>query len=230
MKKNLLAVLVSTMMAAALVVGCGSEAPASAEEVTEVVEETTDEVSDDVCSDETFAELQDCYAITVEIYDAVTELYMSDEIEQNDDIEALLAEAEEVIAEMGEISQDELTEADAADLMDAMADIIEGLGYLVDGMDIAADDVAEMVSDETFEALSECYAELCEDYEIVVEYYLSDDVAADADIEAALEEAGAIIDEIGEISQEDFTEADAEDLYDTMVTLDAILAVYVDAM
>lgn len=60
-------------------------------------------------------------------YNEVKDLYESDEIAADEDIENLMNEAADVINEMGEISQDSITEKDAEDLNGAMVDILEGL-------------------------------------------------------------------------------------------------------
>ena len=46
----------------------------------------------------------------VEAYNAVKDLYESDEIEADDSIEDVMNQAADVINEMGEISQDTITE------------------------------------------------------------------------------------------------------------------------
>ena len=59
---------------------------------------------------------------------------MSDEIEQNDDIEDALNQTADIINEMGEISQDTITEADAEALNDSMLTLLDVLDAVVDAM------------------------------------------------------------------------------------------------
>ena len=93
-----------------------------------------DEAASEGCSDETFATLQENYSTLSGVYDTVEAAYMSDEIEQNDDIEAALTQTEDIMTQMGEISQDSITEEDAVVLNDAMISLLEVLGAVVDAM------------------------------------------------------------------------------------------------
>ena len=86
------------------------------------------------CSDESFATLQDNFAALSEAYDAVSDAYMSDEVEQNDDIEAALNETQDIMTQMGEISQDTITEEDAEVLNDSILALLEVLDSVVDAM------------------------------------------------------------------------------------------------
>ena len=88
----------------------------------------------------------------------------------------------------------------------------------------------EMVSDDTFAALQENYTALQEVYDTVAELYNSDDVEADTDIEDALTEAYSLIEEMGTISQDTITEADAETLNDSFIYMLEALQAIVDAM
>lgn len=180
--------------------------------------------------DELFAALQDNYAATVEAYNAVKDLYTMDEIAADAEIEEVMNEAADVINQMGEITQDTLTTEDAMTLNDALGDILDGLSYLVDGMQLTDEAAAEIVSDETFETLQENYAAMIEAYNAVAEAYGSDEVEADADIEAALTEAADIIEQMGEIQQIEISEADAEDLNGAMLDILEVLSAVVDAM
>lgn len=132
MKKKLLAVLLTGVMAMSMLTACGSDAEETAV-AEEAVEEAT-EAADGACSDETFGILQDNFASLTEAYNAVVEAYNSDEVEADADIEATLTAAEEVITQMGEITQDTVTEEDAASLNDSMLTILEVLQSVVDAM------------------------------------------------------------------------------------------------
>lgn len=247
MKKRVLAVMMGAVMTAAVLTACGgdkrgeaaepviqttsTEEAAPAEEAAPVEEETaaeeteqTEETATEMVSDETFAQLQDNFELMSECYDQVLDLYSSDDIQADADIEDAMLQAAEVIDQMGEITQESITEEDAETLNQAMADILDGLSALVDGMSI------EVVSDETFATLQENYAAMTEAYNAVAEAYNSDAVAADADIEAAMNEAAEIIEQMGELEQETLTESDAEDLNEAMLNILEALEIIVNAM
>ena len=243
MKKKFLAMIMAGVMAAALLTACGggSEETAAVDTaVEETAEDTAEDTADtedagDMVSDETFEILQDNYATMVEAYNAVAELYSSDEIAADADIEDTMNKAADVINQMGEITQDSMTEADAEDLNSAMVDILDALSMLVDGMqeaDGAADAEAAdgAVSDETFAILQDNFKTLSDAYDIVADYYMSDEVEADADIEDILNQTADVINEMGEISQDTITEEDAVTLNDTMLSLMDSLQTIVDAM
>lgn len=218
--------------------GGGSEETSTDAATEDVVEDSTDDVAEDsadgeMCSDETFSALQDNYASMVEAYNAVKDLYESDEIEADASIEDVMNQAADVINEMGEISQDTITEADADTLNSAMLDILDALSLLVDGMtetDGASDAAAEGCSDETFATLQDNYAALTEVYNTVSEAYLSDEVEQNDDIETALNETQDVMTQMGEITQDTITEEDAEVLNDAMLSLLDVLDAVVDAM
>jgi hypothetical protein len=88
----------------------------------------------EMCSDETFATLQDNYSGLVEAYNAVKELYENDEIEANADIEDVLNQSADVINQMGEITQDTITEADAESLNNSMLSLLDSLSKTIDAM------------------------------------------------------------------------------------------------
>lgn len=236
MKKKFLAMIMAGVMAAALLTACGGGSEETAAEDT-AVEETAEDTADtedagDMVSDETFEILQDNYATMVEAYNAVAELYSSDEIAADADIEDTMNKAADVINQMGEITQDSMTEADAEDLNSAMVDILDALSMLVDGMQEAdgAEAADGAVSDETFAILQDNFKTLSDAYDIVADYYMSDEVEADADIEDILNQTADVINEMGEISQDTITEEDAVTLNDTMMSLMDSLQIIVDAM
>ena len=215
--------------------GGGSEETSTDTSAEEVVEEDTaeDSAADGMCSDETFSALQDNYASMVEAYNAVKDLYESDEIAGDAEIEDLMNQAADVINEMGEISQDAITEADAETLNGVMLDILDGLSGIVDAMEVVGDGEStadEACSDETFAALQENYATLTDVYNTVYDAYMSDEIEQNDEIENALAQTADIMNEMGEISQDAITELDAETLNDTMLTLLDVLDAVVDAM
>lgn len=169
----------------------------------------------------------------VDAYNQVKDLYESDEIAGDAEIEDLMNQAADVINEMGEISQDTITEADAETLNGAMMDILDGLSGIVDAMEVNGDGEStadEACSDETFAALQDNYATLTDVYNTVYDAYMSDEIEQNDEIENALAQTADIMNEMGEISQDAITELDAETLNDTMLTLLDVLDAVVDAM
>ena len=235
MKKKLLAVVLAGVMSMSMLTACGGTETtaevekAAVEEETEA-EETTEDASGDMCSDETFSILQDNYATMVDCYNAVKELYESDEIAADADIEDTMNKAADVINQMGEITQDTITEADAEDLNSAMVDILDALENIVDAMQTTGDVAGDVCSDDTFATLQDNYAVLTDAYNVVYDAYMSDEIEQNDDIEDALNQTADIINEMGEISQDTITEADAEALNDSMLTLLDVLDAVVDAM
>ncbi len=254
MKRKLLTIILVVTMATALT-ACGGKkktettapaesaktetaAPAEDTKTTSPVEETTEKdvdtaaETDEMVSDENFKILQDNYALMVNCYEEVSELYSSDEIAANADIEKAMDMAADVINQMGEIKQDEITEEDAETLNSAIEDILNALSDIVDGMETTGDagGAGEMVTDETFAALQENYEILAETYNVVAEAYNSDAVEANTEIEDALNQAYEIIDKMGTITQDSITEEDAEELVNLMIAIIEVLDVVVDAM
>ena len=132
MKKRLLAVLLTGVMAMSMLTACGgSDETTTGAATADVAEASTD---GEMCSDETFSTLQDNYAAMTEAYNAVKELYENDAIAADEAIEDVMNQAADVINQMGEISQDSITEEDAATLNSAMLDILDALSSVVDGM------------------------------------------------------------------------------------------------
>ena len=236
MKKKLLAVLLTGAMVMSMLTACGGGSEETTTDVAteDVAEDSADASADgEMCSDETFSALQDNYASMVEAYNAVKDLYESDEIEADASIEDIMNQAADVINQMGEISQDTITETDADTLNSAMLDILNALSLLVDGMtetDGASDAAAEGCSDETFAALQDNFATLSEVYTTVSDAYMSDEVEQNDDIEAALNETQDIMTQMGEITQDTITEEDAEVLNDSILALLEVLDSVVDAM
>ena len=134
MKKKILAVVLAGVMAMSMLTACGGSAETAETTETADVETTEDAAADEACSDETFAALQDNYATLTDVYNTVYDAYMSDEIEQNDEIENALAQTADIMNEMGEISQDAITELDAETLNDTMLTLLDVLDAVVDAM------------------------------------------------------------------------------------------------
>ena len=132
MKKKLMALVMAGVMSVAVLAGCGNnaEAPAAGTEAAS--------------GELTFADLQSNYALLQDAYQQVEDLYMNDGIAQSDDIEALLAEAKDVIDQMGEITEDQLpSQADMKSINDSMVSLVDSLGKIVDGMEVVDNSGAE---------------------------------------------------------------------------------------
>ena len=234
MKKKVLAVLLTGVMAMSMLTACGGSDETTTGAATEAVSEVSEASTDgEMCSDETFSILQDNYATMTDAYNAVKELYENDAVAADEAIEDAMNQAADVINQMGEISQDSITEEDAVTLNSAMADILDALSSVVDGMTAAegGDEAAsEGCSDETFAILQENYSTLSDVYETVANAYLSDEIAQNDEIEDALNQTQDIMTQMGEISQDSITEEDAVVLNDSMAALLEVLGAVVDAM
>ena len=149
MKKKFMALVVAGVMSAAMLAGCGgnAEAPAAGTEAAS--------------GELTFADLQSNYALLQDAYQQVEDLYMNDGIAQSDDIEALLAEAKDVIDQMGEITEDQLpSQADMKSINDSMVSLVDSLGKIVDGMEVVDNGEAEVEAEDDTEADVEADAEV----------------------------------------------------------------------
>lgn len=121
MKKKILAVVLAGVMAMSMLTACGGSAETAETTETADVETTEDAASDEACSDETFATLQDNYAVMVDAYNQVKDLYESDEIAGDAEIEDLMNQAA-------------ITELDAETLNDTMLTLLDVLDAVVDAM------------------------------------------------------------------------------------------------
>lgn len=231
MKKKLFAVLLTGAMVMSMLTACGGSDETTTDAATEAVSAAA--TDGEMCSDETFSALQDNYATMTEAYNAVKDLYENDAIAADEAIEDVMNQAADVINQMGEISQDSITEEDAVTLNSAMVDILDALSSVVDGMTTTGggDEAAsEGCSDETFAVLQENYSTLSGVYETVANAYMSDEIEQNDDIETALTETEDIMSQMGEISQDSITEEDAVVLNDSMAALLEVLGAVVDAM
>lgn len=231
MKRRLVAVMLAFVMTASLLTACGggseTQEPVSApvEDVeTETPEEDTAEADTEetveMVSDENYKILQDNYALISDYAAQVREIYSSDEIAANPDIEEVILQTEDIIAEMGELEQADITAEDAEALNEAMGLIIETYNNLLEGMELVDDGSAseggEMVSDETFAELSEAYDALTELYNTVATAY--NDSGLDVpEVKTAMDQAYDLLGQMGEITQDTITEEDAAALAQSMV-------------
>ena len=138
--KKLLALLLTGLLATFALAGCGGdeeevvEESAVTEEVSAPEESVEAEASDEMVSDETFADLQENYALLVDLYNSVVDLYSSEDVAADEDINEALSESKDIIEEMGEISQEDMTEAHAVELNEIMLDLVDVLDLAVDSM------------------------------------------------------------------------------------------------
>lgn len=151
MKKKLIAMLLAVTLGASMLTACGGgdakaekkEEPAKEsvqaadeakdaeveEETEEVAEETVEEAAEDEVS---FEDLQELYASLADNYNAITELYLNENIQQDDDVEEVLNKAKEIIEMMGEATEDDFPDnASRVKMVDAMVAVNEKLGELL---------------------------------------------------------------------------------------------------
>ena len=87
------------------------------------------------CSAESFAALQEAYGYLVEEYDMMVDEYNNnDDIPQNDDLESYLADAKDLIEQMGEIDQASISEADAETLAETMTTVATSLAEVAESV------------------------------------------------------------------------------------------------
>lgn len=240
MKRRIVAVMLAAAMTASLMTACGGGSETQ-EAVSAPVEETADveeeapeeeeaeteaeagaEETADMVSDENFAILQENFELISDYASQVREIYTSDEIAANPDIEDVILQSEDLIAEIGEIEQSELTEEDAQTLNDAMALLIETYDSLLEGMELVDDgsgaDGGEMVSDETFAQLGEAYDSLTELYNMVATAYNDSELEV-PEVKEAMDGAYDLLEQMGDVTQDTITEEDAETLAQAMIDM-----------
>lgn len=89
-----------------------------------------------VLSDADWATLQNNYNALVKAYNEVANLYNSDQIKTNKDIEAVMKEAKNLIEQMGMIERGGLSIADGQKLNEAMKETVEALEKIVAAMEV----------------------------------------------------------------------------------------------
>ena len=153
MKKRVLALILSTVMTCGLLMtACGGaeEAPAAN---TEVVEEeapadsaddaadSADDAADDTSTAEgtDFAEIQENYALLADAYNAVVDAYNDDSIQQSDEVENDIAQAKELMDELGNLSEDDFqSPEDYVTMNNAILDMCTVLNGILDKMEPAS--------------------------------------------------------------------------------------------
>ena len=213
-----MALLISAMVFANLLAGCGSSGEPVAEGTQEVVIEKDIETE---ASDDDFSTLQDAYATIVEEYNLIVDFYATnDDVPQDDALESLLTQAKEYMDMVGGINQDEITASDIEELAGSMIMLSQGLTQAAESLGIMAENgktSSEGCSEELFAALQEAYGYLVEEYDMIAgEYKNNDSIPQDDEIENCLLEAKELIDRMGEVDRASISDDDAIILVETM--------------
>ncbi len=154
MRKKLLVLFAAGVMATSLLAGCSCSTSTTSNEngtttttqktdsngttTTTTTTTTTSKTPVKPQGDLTFADLQTNYGILVECYNEVEKLYMDKQIQQDDQVENLLAESKKVIDEMGQLQESDFkSQEDYQKMNDSMVTMIEALGKIVDSMQVA---------------------------------------------------------------------------------------------
>ena len=144
MKKKFLAVAMTAVMAAVSLTGCGNDS--SSDSVTQA-QATQPAVTQapvtqpaatqaaatqaaQMVSNATFARLQECYRTLTERYEYTVGMYNNGFIEPNAQLENALNLSREAIIQMGEVTQEELTETDTLELYANMDSLSTALSEL----------------------------------------------------------------------------------------------------
>lgn len=232
MKKKLLAiVMAASFLAATLLTACGgdteADAPAPSSSAPASSTASTDSnaqpaAADGMVSDETFAAIQQNYAVLVQYHTAIAEAYNSDEIAANPEIEEVMNNAADLIEQMGQVSKETLTEEDAVTLNDYIIGVVEVLTGVVEEMETTgAADGAEgtPVSDETFGILQQNWATLTDMYNQMATAYNNGEIEKNEDFEKLMNQAAEILEQIQVISRDELTEEKAVEVNDTMILI-----------
>lgn len=154
MRKKLLVLFAAGVMATSLLAGCSCSSSTTSNEngtttttqktdsngttTTTTTTTTTSKTPVKPQGDLTFADLQTNYSILVDCYNEVEKLYMDKQIQQDDQVENLLAESKKVIEEMGQLQESDFkSQEDYQKMNDSMVTMIEALGKIVDSMQVA---------------------------------------------------------------------------------------------
>ncbi len=154
MRKKLLVLFAAGVMATSLLAGCSCSTSTTSNEngtttttqktdsngttTTTTTTTTTSKTPVKPQGDLTFADLQTNYGILVDCYNEVEKLYMDKQIQQDDQVENLLAESKKVIEEMGQLQESDFkSQEDYQKMNDSMVTMIESLGKIVDSMQVA---------------------------------------------------------------------------------------------
>lgn len=216
--------------------GGSKETPAAQNDVSVQAEADTVEDAEaeetgakEMCSDETFASLQEVFGLLTDLHNQTVDLYSEDQIAADADLEDALNQSADAINQMGELTQENISEDDALVLLNAMETLADAL-YAADEAMMGEVTESTPCSDETFAVLQSNYQLLVEAYNAVSDAYMSDEIEQSDEVEANLNQAKELIESLGEVDQASLVEEDAESTIDAMSAINDYLAAILEAM
>lgn len=236
MKKLLALIVCGTMVLSMTACGGSKETPAAQNDVSVQAEADTVEDAEaeetgakEMCSDETFASLQEVFGLLTDLHNQTVDLYSEDQIAADTDLEDALNQSADAINQMGELTQENISEDDALVLLNAMETLADAL-YAADEAMMGEVTESTPCSDETFAVLQSNYQLLVEAYNAVSDAYMSDEIEQSDEVEANLNQAKELIESLGEVDQASLAEEDAESTIDAMSAINDYLAAILEAM
>ena len=236
MKKLLALIVCGTMVLSMTAYGGSKETPAAQNDVSVQAEADTVEDAEaeetgakEMCSDETFASLQEVFGLLTDLHNQTVDLYSEDQIAADADLEDALNQSADAINQMGELTQENISEDDALVLLNAMETLADAL-YAADEAMMGEVTESTSCSDETFAVLQSNYQLLVEAYNAVSDAYMSDEIEQSDEVEANLNQAKELIESLGEVDQASLAEEDAESTIDAMSAINDYLAAILEAM
>ena len=207
MKKLLALIVCGTMVLSMTACGGSKETPAAQNDVSVQAEADTVEDAEaeetgakEMCSDETFASLQEVFGLLTDLHNQTVDLYSEDQIAADADLEDALNQSADAINQMGELTQENISEDDALVLLNAMETLADAL-YAADEAMMGEVTESTPCSDETFAVLQSNYQLLVEAYNAVSDAYMSDEIEQSDEVEANLNQAKELIESLGEVDQ-----------------------------
>lgn len=234
MKKLLALIVCGTMVLSMTACGGSKETPAAQNDVSvqaeaDTVEDAEETGAKEMCSDETFASLQEVFGLLTDLHNQTVDLYSEDQIAADADLEDALNQSADAINQMGELTQENISEDDALVLLNAMETLADAL-YAADEAMMGEVTESTPCSDETFAVLQSNYQLLVEAYNAVSDAYMSDEIEQSDEVEANLNQAKELIESLGEVDQASLAEEDAESTIDAMSAINDYLAAILEAM
>lgn len=236
MKKLLALIVCGTMVLSMTACGGSKETPAAQNDVSVQAEADTVEDAEaeetgakEMCSDETFASLQEVFGLLTDLHNQTVDPYSEDQIAADADLEDALNQSADAINQMGELTQENISEDDALVLLNAMETLADAL-YAADEAMMGEVTESTPCSDETFAVLQSNYQLLVEAYNAVSDAYMSDEIEQSDEVEANLNQAKELIESLGEVDQASLVEEDAESTIDAMSAINDYLAAILEAM
>ena len=234
MKKLLALIVCGTMVLSMTACGGSKETPAAQNDVSvqaeaDTVEDAEETGAKEMCSDETFASLQEVFGLLTDLHNQTVDLYSEDQIAADADLEDALNQSADAINQMGELTQENISEDDALVLLNAMETLADAL-YAADEAMMGEVTESTPCSDETFAVLQSNYQLLVEAYNAVSDAYMSDEIEQSDEVEANLNQAKELIESLGEVDQASLVEEDAESTIDAMSAINDYLAAILEAM